>query len=155
MPDETTVMLEPITFSDFQGMMLDHARPITDTLPTPLPTWNAACRGEGGGLGLAPGWLVIAAGKPGAGKSALALNAARASMQAKRRVMYHSLEMSRAQLLTRFVSVATGCDLRRIERGAHYDSATFLEALTTMDAAGVFGRLLLCDRPPRTTGGLT
>ncbi len=155
MADAPMVALELVNWIDLEVMRREHAKPVTDTVPTSLPTWNAACRGEGGGLGLAKGWQVVVAGKPGAGKSALALNVTLAAMRDKRSVMFYSLEMSRAQLVTRFIGIATGCDLRRIERGAQFDAGTFESAMYAIRDAGLLGRLTLCDRPPRSMAGLT
>ncbi len=154
MPDEYRPMLDPVTWSDLEALRLDHAKPVADTVSTPFPTWNTACRGEGGGMGLAPGWLVVGAGKPGAGKTLLALNAAYSAMRQGCSVLYYSLEMSKPQLVTRFVAVGSGCDVRRIERGMHFSATTFEEAMRALDAAKLLGRLFLCDRPPRTTTGL-
>lgn len=73
--------------------------------------------------GLQPGELVILAGRPGHGKSALALNIADyVSATGKQRgntgaVMYFSLEMADTELFTRLLSSRAGIDMQDIRRG--------------------------------------
>lgn len=94
-----------------------------DAVPMMFPSWNAACRDEGGGVGLAKGWHVVIAGGTGAGKSIVALNCAAAAIQAGQAVCYLSLEMSQAQLITRLLAIATGAGVKYLERGKGFDRA--------------------------------
>ena len=91
-----------------------------DAVATPLRAWNCACRDEGGGVGIARGWNVIIAGNTGHGKSLLGLNVAVTAINCGERVAYHSLEMSRDQLVTRALAIASGISVRRLEHGADY-----------------------------------
>lgn len=73
--------------------------------------------------GFQPGELIILAGRPGHGKSALALNIADyISATGKRRgstgaVMYFSLEMADTELFTRLLSSRAAIDMQDIRRG--------------------------------------
>ena len=91
-------------------------RPV-DAIATPLESWNRQCRDEGGGLGLAMGWHVILAGSTGHGKSLMALNMAATAIEAGEVVAFMSLEMSTAQLASRFYAMLTDTDVRLLERG--------------------------------------
>lgn len=111
-----------VVFGDFLAQQRAKATAPVDAVPTPFPAWNAACRDEGGGEGLARGWHVVVAGKSGSGKSVLALNMAAAALRAARQVCYLSLEMSQTQLVTRLVAIMTGYRIRALERGRTYDA---------------------------------
>lgn len=92
-------------------------------VPTPLPSWNTACRDEGGGQGLARGWHVVIGAGTGVGKSLLGINLAARALYDGQAVGFMSLEMSKAQLQTRLYSVMTGAEVRRLERGPDYDES--------------------------------
>jgi replicative DNA helicase len=65
--------------------------------------------------GLQPTDLILLAGRPGMGKSSLSLTIARhAAMQFGRTVLFFSVEMSRAQLLARLLSMEAHVDLTRL-----------------------------------------
>ncbi len=116
----STEIFDSVT-AELLGELIDSkAQPVT-AVPTMLPSWNTACRDEGGGVGLARGWHVIVAGQPGAGKSNFALNLAAAALAAGEHVCFVSLEMSQAQLVTRLLATATGMNIRRFEHGADFD----------------------------------
>ena len=75
----------PVTFDVALGPTLrqfvrDAQKPV-EAVPTPLPSWNAACRDEGGGVGLARGWHDVVAGNTGQGKSLFALNVAASAIR--------------------------------------------------------------------------
>lgn len=109
-----------------EALLAEHevmAQSPVDAVPTPFPSWNGACRDEGGGEGLAMGWHVVVAGATGAGKSLLALNLAAEAVRNGRAVCYLSLEMSQTQLVTRLVAIMTGYAVRSLERGRTYDPA--------------------------------
>jgi replicative DNA helicase len=62
--------------------------------------------------------LLIIAGRPGMGKTALMLSMARsAAKRFNQRVAFFSLEMSREQVVQRLVSAETGIDSRRLRLG--------------------------------------
>jgi replicative DNA helicase len=99
-----------------------------DAVPTPFPTWNAMCRDEGGGVGLARGWHVVVSGGTGQGKSLLALNLAAEAVRAGERVVMISLEMSKVQLDTRFMAIFAGKDIRSLEQGKTFDESVHEDA---------------------------
>lgn len=72
--------------------------------------------------GLQKGNLLILAGRPGMGKTALCLSIAyRAAKDYGARVAMFSLEMSKDELTTRLLSMATGIDSHRLKAGKVYD----------------------------------
>ncbi len=95
-------------------------RPL-DAVPTPYQSWNAICRDEGGGRGLARGWHVLIAGNTGMGKSLIAINVAAHAVLHGEKVAIISLEMSKAQLITRYMSIFSGAAIRSLEWGHGYD----------------------------------
>lgn len=92
-----------------------------ETVETPFPSWNRACRGEGGGRGLAAGWYVLVAGLTGAGKTLLALNLVASALRQGVNVLYFSLEMSWEQLVTRLRPIIAGGEVTHTEWGAYFD----------------------------------
>lgn len=97
-----------------------------DATPTPLRTWNDACRDDGGRVGLARGWFVVIAGNPKFGKSILALNMAAEAMKHGRRVGFISLEMSPEQLAARLYAMCSRTPVHKLEKGGftkqHFDT---------------------------------
>lgn len=71
--------------------------------------------------GLHPGELVVLAGRPGTGKTALALNIAAAAM-AHHAVGVFSLEMSRESLVQRMAATACSLDAQKFRRGVYTQS---------------------------------
>ncbi len=68
--------------------------------------------------GFQPGELIVIAGRPGMGKTALALNLAQnACQQSQNPVAIFSLEMSKEQLALRMLSAAAGVDSSRMRGG--------------------------------------
>lgn len=67
--------------------------------------------------GLEPGQLVILAARPGAGKSALALQVARNIARAGRHAAFFSLEMTAKELALRMIAADTGVSMQRIRAG--------------------------------------
>lgn len=108
--------------------LLERKRRPVDAVPTPLPTWNHACRDEGGGVGLARGWNVTIAGNTGHGKSLLALNLAGKAIRHGERVAYHSIEMSLMQLATRVLSIVSGISIRNLEQGGSFNERDWATA---------------------------
>jgi replicative DNA helicase len=127
-------------FRRVDGRMLEDLRDSQAGSPeyvaTPWPTLNAACRGEGGGLGFGLGWYVLLAGLTGAGKTLAALNLVDAALRRGVDVLFVSLEMSAGQLLTRLRAIASGEDILGIEWGSRFD----------VDRAAAADRILL-ERP--------
>ena len=105
--------------SEVEKWLEENRRP-PDAVRTHLPSLNAVCRDNGGGLGLAMGWHVVIGGDTGAGKSLFALNLCRDAVKSGERVGFVSLEMSVQQLKNRFYSILTGVPVRELEPGASY-----------------------------------
>lgn len=83
---------------------------------------------------LRPGWLTIVAGRPGSGKTTLAVNVAEAVAAAGGAVYFASYEMTAAELNTRRLIAASGVPASRFT----YPHVTLLEreASALEDAAG-------------------
>jgi len=92
-----------------------------DVVATPYPTWNRICRDEGGGKGLARGWHILIGGNTGLGKSLLAINLAVHAVKQGEKVAFISLEMSKAQCMTRYMAIFSGGAIRSLEWGSGYD----------------------------------
>lgn len=127
----------PVPFDRLTGRVLERlaeekARPV-DVVPTPLPIWNAACRGRGGGEGLARGWNIVLAGNTGSGKSLAALNVAGCAVRAGERVGILSLEMDLEEIATRSIAIITGTPAELLEPGRHFDAGVHREANAEMD----------------------
>ncbi len=97
-------------------------------LTTPYEAWNVVCGDEGGLTGLARGWHVMVAGNTGMGKSLVAINLAAHAVKSGEKVGIISLEMSKPQLMTRYLAIHTGKEIRKLEWGPRYEEATALEA---------------------------
>lgn len=95
---------------------------------TPYPAWNDVCGDEGGGTGLARGWHIMLAGNTGMGKSLVAINLVAHAVKKGEKVGVISLEMSKPQLLTRYMAIHTGKRITNLEWGPRYDEPTALEA---------------------------
>jgi hypothetical protein len=99
-----------------------------DAVPTPLPMWNAMCRGAGGGIGLARGWFITIGANTGTGKSLMGLNLAAHAVTHGEVVTYVSLEMGRDELATRYLAIAAGAPVQELEQGPGYRPETFQRA---------------------------
>ena len=84
---------------------------LDESIPTPWAAFNDILAG-----GMRPGEMMVCAGRPGMGKSALGLSLARSVAEQRRRVLYVSLEMSGAQLGQRLLSQITGIPGHKIRR---------------------------------------
>jgi replicative DNA helicase len=106
------------------------AQALAATMPASLEAVEAASRGDGpdvvktglAGLdkiigGLAAPDLVVLAGRPAMGKTALAVTIAHHVARTGKPVAFFSLEMSAHQLNLRLLSMATGIDLERLRSG--------------------------------------
>jgi replicative DNA helicase len=114
------LMLGPV----LDEMAEEKQQPI-DATPTPWELWNAACRGAGGGVGIARGWHVIVAARSGNGKSLLGANMAVTAMRAGELVCFISLEMSAIELQSRVMSIVSGRPARDMEHGPNFRPASW------------------------------
>ena len=98
--------------------------------------------------GLLPGELQIIAGRPGSGKTALAMQVAKKQSDAFRPVLYVSAEMTKSELVARLLCGITGIDSRIIRRGQASDQmmAQLKEANADLDETP----LLIYDKPAPT-----
>jgi replicative DNA helicase len=146
--------IEDLTWTfDIVELARKHEQPVTDAIPTPFAAWSQACRMDGGGVGLAPSWHITMAGASGSGKSALALNLACCAIRAGIPALYLSYEMSRPQLVTRFLGIFSGCDIMHLERGKQFQRSTFMEAAECW-RNGAKANLFIVERPARTVAGM-
>lgn len=85
--------------------------------------------------------MIVMAGRPGMGKTSLALSIAlQAARRHRKRVAIFSLEMSDEQLVQRLVSAETGIDSQRLRLGDIKDDewATFIQATNLLSNTEVF-----------------
>lgn len=92
-----------------------------DVVATPWPKWNRACRGAGGGEGLARGWHVVVGASSGAGKSLVAANLTAKAIRAGVDVCLFSLEMSQLENVTRVLSILSGEKIVTLEHGKSFE----------------------------------
>lgn len=103
--------------------------------------------------GFQPGQLIIIAGRPGMGKSAVALQMARHAAEVSgEHALYVSYEMTKVELLTRMVAAATEMTPKEIRRGLF--TADQLKNLTNERARLAQLPFGVNDRPPTTITGL-
>ena len=91
--------------------------------------------------GLQQSDLIIVAGRPGLGKTSLALNfAAHAALHQKKTVAVFSMEMSELQVVQRLISMEAGIDGNRMRHGrlTQPEFATISQASSRLQAAPVF-----------------
>ncbi len=85
--------------------------------------------------------MVVMAGRPGMGKTSLALSVAlQAARRHQKRIALFSLEMSDEQLVQRLVSAETGIDSQRIRLGDIKEDewATFIQATNLLSNTQIF-----------------
>ena len=142
------VVFDSIT-GDTLAQLLDEKLAPIDAVPTPLPLWNLACHGGGGGVGLARGWYITIGANTGTGKSLMGLNLAHTAITHGEVVTFLSLEMGRSELATRFLAVASGVPVVELEQGAKFSRDSFAQATRAVDAirAQTGGHLLVNRRP--------
>jgi len=104
-----------------------------DASPTPYPSWNEVCGEEGGRIGLAKGWVVTIGGKTGTGKSYLAINLAANAVRQGKVVAIINFEMSYEAMATRYLSVLSGLEKYRMDRGEWFDPETWRRASRMAD----------------------
>lgn len=91
--------------------------------------------------GLQPSDMVVIAGRPGMGKTSLALSiAGHAAKSWQKRVAVFSLEMSSQQLIDRLISAETGIDSQRLRSGAIREPEwpLYIEASSRMAELPIF-----------------
>jgi replicative DNA helicase len=98
--------------------------------------------------GLCASDLIVLAGRPGMGKTALATTIAANVASAGHKVLFFSLEMDRKQLLCRLVAQRSGVNLQALRSGS-LDGSDYCRAATAM-ASICDLPILLDDRPGRT-----
>lgn len=99
--------------------------------------------------GLQPSDLLIVAGRPGSGKTAFMLSAAKNAAQKHRKhVAIFSLEMSNEQLVQRLISQETGIDSQRLRTGKLNEDEwpVFVHAIEVLSSTMIF----LDDTPALT-----
>ncbi len=99
--------------------------------------------------GLQPSDLLIVAGRPGMGKTAFMISAAKnAAQKHKKHVAIFSLEMSNEQLVQRMIAQETGIDSQRLRTGKLEESEwpLFTQAIEVLDDMVMF----LDDTPALT-----
>jgi KaiC/GvpD/RAD55 family RecA-like ATPase len=122
-----------------------------DAVPTCLPGWNAVCGNGGGGVGLARGWFIIIGGNTGSGKSLVALNLAAAAAESGEVPVDISLEMSRSELATRYLSIVSGETIGLLEQGPRFDPEMYMKAVRSVNQVRErTGGHLLVNRKPVT-----
>jgi KaiC/GvpD/RAD55 family RecA-like ATPase len=137
------------------GMSREKQEPI-DATPTPWPLWNAACRGAGGGTGIARGWHVIVAARSGNGKSLLGANMAVSAIRAGERAAIISLEMAQIEMQTRVMAIVGKQKINALDHGPYFQAEAWSEAKRRMH--GIYeetgGKLYINRRPMSTLGGV-
>jgi replicative DNA helicase len=102
-------------------------------IPTPWASWNHACRGAGGQVGLALGWHVLIAARSGEGKSFVADNIAAAALQYGESPTLHSLEMDWSEQATRVLAILSGQPAWKLSPGKHFDPNAYDAARRVAD----------------------
>lgn len=142
------VVFDPLLSTRLNALLARKLEPV-DAVPTPWPTWSALCGGDGGKIGLARGWHVIAAAKTGTGKSILALNVAAWAVRNGERVCFVSLEMEQGELETRMLAILSGEPVWRMEKGRQFDTETFKRAgRKVLELHELNGGTFLSNREP-------
>ena len=143
-----SVVFDSISGATLSQMLDEKLAPI-DAVPTMLPAWNVLCRGGGGGMGLARGWMVTIGANTGTGKSLIGLNLARVAIEHGEVVTFLSLEMGRSELGTRLLAIASGVAVQKLEQGPSFDRASYERAAGALDTirARTGGHVLVNRRP--------
>lgn len=143
-----TVAFDSISGSTLVQMLDEKLAPI-DAVPTMLPQWNTLCRGGGGGVGLARGWMITIGANTGTGKSLIGLNLARSAIEHGEVVTFLSLEMGRSELGTRLLAIASGVPVNKLEQGPAFDRASYDRAAESLDniRSRTGGHVLVNRRP--------
>lgn len=119
-----------------------------EAIPTPFPTWNAACRMWGGQIGLAHGWYVLIGGGTGMGKTFTAMEMATHTQRQRLPAAIHSLEMDWDTLALRALAQLTGLPIYELEPGSGHNPETFAKAEREAQKIHDEGGHLLMNRRP-------
>lgn len=92
---------------------LERGDAVADVIPVPYA--DLADKLVGGGF--APGQLVVIAGRPGHGKTTIALDIMRHAAKKGKRVLFHSLEMTRDELDIKLAAAETGIATTQLTPG--------------------------------------
>jgi replicative DNA helicase len=106
--------------------------------------------------GFFAGQLIVIGGRPGMGKTALAVRLALNMAESGRRVAFFSLEMSANEIVQRFLSLISGVPLIDIRTG-RLDSASFQALTRASESIGRLGVHVLASdglRPPEAASAL-
>ena len=109
--------MKNLTGDSYQEEFQERQLQPTDAVSTGFPQIDCYIRDEGGGKGLAKGHLAILGANPGYAKSIIATNMTYHALKAGESVGYCSLEMSVNQMMSRFMSIASGYPVAKLERG--------------------------------------
>lgn len=98
--------------------------------------------------GLRPGQLVVIAARPGCGKTALAVNLGLSMARLGTAVEFVSLEMDRAELAARLMSLISGIDCSKIQANKinEYEKSALYEACNQLHELP----FSICDSPTKT-----
>lgn len=113
---------EPVSSNKIANKYIDKvsiAHQNGETLTGLTTTWRNLDNVIGG---YNPSDLIIIAGRPGMGKTALALSLSNQAAKAGHKVLFVSLEMSSEQLIKRWLSLETGIDAGVLNRGKLYQN---------------------------------
>lgn len=135
--------------------LAEHVASVVATLDRPIGTavgiGTGLARLDQLTLGLRPGQFILLAGRPGAGKSALALKfACEAAIRQRKSVAFISLEMSADEQVRRIIAAETGIPHEAI-RANHLNANQRDEVKRT--AESIKGWDLFIDDTPRLTIG--
>lgn len=133
-----------VDFEVLESIKREKLKPLS-VVPTPWPTWNVACRGSGGGEGLAHGWHVVIGAGSGSGKSLMATNLAAEAVRRGEDVCFLSLEMSRAEVVTRLLAIYANETARKLEHGGRFSEDAWVEASEMLQEAS--GSIRINERP--------
>ena len=133
------IINKPKLAAEFTGQLLDEVTAMAEGnrkpgLPSKLKSLDRMIGGYKAGK------LYIIAGRPGMGKSALALQSAIEAARDGKEVLYFSLEMPGVELVTRMVSFESGINSRDIENGTMSSDQwqLFYTALETVQSWPVY-----------------
>lgn len=108
--------IDVVDMETLRQIAINKQKPV-DAVNVPWSKWRMACRGAGGGRGLARGWHIVVGASSGAGKSLCAANIVAASIQDGHDTCLISLEMSKEENVTRLLAIASGIPVRDLEHG--------------------------------------
>jgi len=142
------VAFDSISGATLEVMLTEKLEPVV-AIPTMLPKWNESCKGRGGGVGLAKGWMITIGGRPGYGKTQTALNVAASAITYGKTVAFVSLEMGRSDLGTSLMAIASGETVAMLEQGESFDRDAYKRAAAFMDdTRRTMGGHVLVNRRP-------